>query len=78
MKLVALKRIHRYRQGDEFEVNLTQARVLKALGKAADAPDPVEPKPEAWIAEQSVMFADAIAPDGIAPRYRRRDMRSQE
>lgn len=38
MKLIALKSIGRMRPGDEFEVNGTQARVLKALGKAADAP----------------------------------------
>lgn len=37
-KLIALKSIHRLRPGDEFEVNRTQARVLKALGKAKDAP----------------------------------------
>jgi hypothetical protein len=40
MKLVALKSMGRLRPGDEFEVNRTQARALKALGKAQDAPTP--------------------------------------
>lgn len=40
MKLVALKSMGRLRPGDEFDVNRTQARALKALGKAEDAPAP--------------------------------------
>jgi hypothetical protein len=40
MKLVALKPIGRRRPGDEFEVRATEARVLKAIGKAKDAPSP--------------------------------------
>lgn len=40
MKLVATKSMGRLRPGDEFEVNRTQARALKALGKAQDAPAP--------------------------------------
>lgn len=40
MKLIALKSMGRLRPGDEFEVNRTQARALKALGKAQDAPAP--------------------------------------
>lgn len=53
MKLVALKNIHRYRPGDEFEVNSTQARVLKALGKAKDAPAaaPADPDRDALRAK---------------------------
>lgn len=38
MKLIALKSFGRIRPGDEFEVNRTQARALKALGRAQDAP----------------------------------------
>jgi hypothetical protein len=38
MKLIALKSMGRLRPGDEFEVNRTQARALKALKKAEDAP----------------------------------------
>lgn len=39
-RLVALKSMGRLRPGDEFEVNRTQARALKALGRAEDAPEP--------------------------------------
>lgn len=38
MKLIALKSFGRIRPGDEFEVNRTQARALKALGRAQDPP----------------------------------------
>lgn len=37
-KLIALRSMGRLRPGDEFEVNRTQARALKALGRAQDAP----------------------------------------
>lgn len=39
-KLIALKPIGRLRPGDEFEVKASEARVLKAIGKAKDAPAP--------------------------------------
>lgn len=41
MKLIALKPIRHLRPGDEFEVRRsTEAKVLKALGKAKDVPTP--------------------------------------
>lgn len=43
-KLIALKPMGRLRPGDPFEVNRTQARALKALKRAEDAPAPAEPR----------------------------------
>lgn len=60
MKLIALKSIGRLRPGDEFEINATQARVLKALGKAEDAPvaPPVEVEREALRAQAEAAGVD--------------------
>lgn len=87
MKLIATKSMGRLRPGDEFEVNRTQARALKALGKATDAPVPepvkeaprrqakLEPEPE-----PAEVDAEAEpAPERHVPRfYRRRDMVAEE
>lgn len=67
MKLIALKRIHRYRTGDVFVVNSTQGRVLKALKKAEDAPAGAgvapQPDPEREVL-QSQAESLGIAVDG--------------
>lgn len=83
MKLIALKRIHRYHPGDVFEVNGTQARVLKALKKAEDAPPPEPPVKQA--PQQRADPVPAVAASGPAPAeravprfYRRRDMKSED
>jgi hypothetical protein len=81
MKLVALKRIHRYHPGDVFEVNGTQARVLKALKKAEDAPTPEPPVKEAppRHADPAPAAAEPAPAERAVPRfYRRRDMKPED
>jgi hypothetical protein len=69
LKLIAKKSL-RYAgrslvAGDDFEASAKYARLLKAIGKAGDAP-PVEPAPE--------------APAEPKPRkgYKRRDMTAED
>lgn len=90
MKLIALKSIGRLRPGDEFEVRANEARVLKAIGKAKDAPAPAakrEPARESphRLSQQPEPIAVAPTPElerppaRTVPRfYRRRDMVSEE
>jgi hypothetical protein len=73
MKLVALKSIGRLRPGDEFDVKANEARVLKAIGKAKDAPPPAAPEPEPVLAREP-----EESPPRAVPRYRRRDMLAEE
>jgi hypothetical protein len=82
MKLIALKPIGRRRPGDEFEVKASEARVLKAIGKAKDAPapDPVDAERETLKVEAerlgvevdgrwgSARLREAIAAAQPAPR----------
>ncbi len=71
MKLVALKSMGRLRPGDEFEVNRTQARALKALGKAQEAPtpEPADLERDALRAEAERLGIDVDGRWG-APRLR--------
>lgn len=81
MKLIALKSIGRLRPGDDFEVRRsTEARVLKALGKAKDAPAPPPPEPvPRRRAEPAPEMVAAEPPARSVPRfYRRRDMAPEE
>lgn len=73
MKLIALKSIGRLRPGDEFDVKASEARVLKAIGKAKDAPPPVAAEPEQALAREP-----EEPPPRSVPRYRRRDMMAEE
>lgn len=82
-RLIALKKISsRYPAGAEFETSERNARLLKAIGKAADAPEPVkeaprrraEPEPEPAAAD-----AEQETPPRHVPRfYRRRDMKAED
>lgn len=73
-RLIALKQIGRYRPGDEFDVRSRgDARLLKAIGKAKDAPPPAAPKSE----RRAAVAAEADEA-GAARHYRRRDMVAEE
>lgn len=73
-RLIALKSIGRYRPGDEFDVRSRgDARLLKALGKAQDAPPPAVPK-----SDRRASTAEDDGPERAVPRYRRRDMVAEE
>lgn len=74
-RLIALKPIGRYRPGDEFDVrSRSDARLLKAIGKAQDAPPPAAPKPE----RRTAAAVEDDEPERVVPRYRRRDMVAEE
>lgn len=91
MKLVVTAKELRYggrqmRAGDEFEASDKDARTLKAVRKAADAPpaqvkrsmpQPPEPKPVEPAASEEDQPRRRGRPSGAA-WYGRRDMRAEE
>lgn len=90
-RLIALKKISsRYPAGAEFEVNDRTARLLKAIGKAQDAPPPKQPEPARETPrrrveqpQETVVTSVQEQPEARPARavqrfYRRRDMRAED
>lgn len=80
-KLVALKELYyaraTYLPGAVFEAHEKHARLLKAIGKAADVP-PAKKKPAHVDIPAPVKGAEEPAPLSEPGQYQRRDMRAED
>lgn len=74
----------RLEPGDEFDANNRDARVLKAIGKAEDAPEPRRGpgRPRREPVVEAPPVEPIVEPDDeqtrTVPRYLRRDMQAEE